>query len=68
VVKLVTIKDGLENDKDKNWNNHENTFEETLRRELVAARATIFLLQKDLEELTKAYYEVLNDKYKRNLQ
>ena len=52
----------------KGWNNHENTFEETLRRELVAARATIFLLQKDLEELTKAYYEVLNDKYKRNLQ
>ena len=52
----------------KGWNNHENTFEETLRRELVAARATIFLLQKDLEELTKAYYEVLNDKFKRNLQ
>ena len=52
----------------KGWNNHENTFEETLRRELDAARATISLLQKDLEELTKAYYEVLNDKYKRNLQ
>lgn len=52
----------------KGWENHEDTFEETLRRELVAARATIFLLQKDLEELTKAYYTVLDDKYKRNLQ
>ncbi len=52
----------------KGWNNHEDTFEETLRRELLAARATIFILQKDLEELTKAYYEILNDKYKRNMQ
>ena len=50
------------------WDNHEDTFEESLRRELVAARATIFLLQKDLEELTKAYYTVLDKKYKRNLQ
>tara|TARA_R100001129_G_scaffold128746_1_gene90756 strand:- start:620 stop:799 length:180 start_codon:yes stop_codon:yes gene_type:complete len=55
-------------EKDKGWNNHEDTFEESLRRELVAARATIFLLQKDLEELTKAYYTVLDEKYKRNLQ
>jgi|TARA_R100001224_G_scaffold102917_1_gene75352 hypothetical protein len=56
------------NEEDKGWNNHEDTFEESLRRELVAARATIFLLQKDLEELTKAYYTVLDEKYKRNLQ
>ena len=56
------------NEEDQGWNNHEDTFEESLRRELVAARATIFLLQKDLEELTKAYYTVLNEKYKRNLQ
>ena len=56
------------NEEDKGWNNHEDTFEESLRRELVAARATIFLLQKDLEELTKAYYTVLDKKYKRNLQ
>ena len=56
------------NEEDKGWNNHEDTFEESLRRELVAARATIFLLQKDLEELTKAYYTVLDDKYKRNIQ
>ena len=56
------------NEEEKGWNNHEDTFEESLRRELVAARATIFLLQKDLEELTKAYYTVLDKKYKRNLQ
>ena len=56
------------NEEDKGWNNHEDTFEESLRRELVAARATIFLLQKDLEELTKAYYTVLDEKYKRHLQ
>ena len=56
------------NEEDQGWNNHEYTFEESLRRELVAARATIFLLQKDLEELTKAYYTVLDEKYKRNLQ
>ena len=56
------------NEEDKGLNNHEDTFEESLRRELVAARATIFLLQKDLEELTKAYYTVLDEKYKRNLQ
>ena len=56
------------NEEDKGWKNHEDTFEESLRRELVAARATIFLLQKDLEELTKAYYTVLDEKYKRNLQ
>ena len=55
-------------EEDKGWNNHEDTLEESLRRELVAARATIFLLQKDLEELTKAYYTVLDEKYKRNLQ
>ena len=55
-------------EEDKGWNHHEDTFEESLRRELVAARATIFLLQKDLEELTKAYYTVLDEKYKRNLQ
>ena len=56
------------NEEDNGWNNHEDTFEESLRRELVAARATIYLLQKDLEELTKAYYTVLDEKYKRNIQ
>ena len=56
------------NEEDKGCNNHEDTFEEALRRELVSARATIFLLQKDIEELTKAYYDALNKNYRRNLQ
>ena len=33
------------------WDNHEDTFEEALRRELVAARETIFVLQDDIKEL-----------------
>ena len=49
------------------WDNHEDTFEEALRRELLAARETIFILQDDLKELTKAYYTILkeNEKLKR---
>ena len=49
------------------WDNHEETFEEALRRELLAARETIFILQDDLKELTKAYYTVLkeNERLKR---
>ena len=49
------------------WDNHEDTFEEALRRELLAARGTIFILQEDIKQLTKAYYNVLkeNEKLKR---
>ena len=49
------------------WDNHEDTFEEALRRELVAARETIFVLQDDIKELTKSYYKILkeNEKLKR---
>ena len=49
------------------WKNHEDTFEEALRRELLAARETIFILQDDLKELTKAYYTILkeNERLKR---
>ena len=43
------------------WDNHEDTFEETSRRELVAARETVFILQDDLKELTKAYYKILKE-------
>ena len=45
----------------------EDTFEEKLRRELVAARETIFLLKDDIKELTKSYYKILkeNEKLKR---
>jgi len=49
------------------WNNHEDTFEEALRRELLEAKGTIFLLQDDIKQLTEAYYTVLkeNEKLKR---
>ena len=38
------------------WDNHEDTFEETIRRELLAAQQTIYILKEDNKELTKAYY------------
>ncbi len=49
------------------WNNHEDTFEEALRRELLTARGTILILQDDIKQLTEAYYTVLkeNEKLKR---
>ena len=43
------------------WNNHEDTFEEALRRELLEAKGTIFLLQDDIKQLTEAYYTVLKE-------
>ena len=43
------------------WDNHEDTFEEALRRELLVARETIFILQDDLKQLTKAYYTILKE-------
>ena len=46
------------------WKNHEDTFEEALRRELLAARGTIFLLQEDIKQLTEAYYKVLKENKK----
>jgi len=50
------------------WDNHEDTFEEALRRELLTAKATIFLLQEDIKKLTEAYYTVLkeNERLKRS--
>ena len=44
------------------WDNHEDTFEETLRRELVAAQQIILLLREDLKQMTEAYYSVLTGK------
>ena len=46
----------------KGWNNHEDTFEETLRRELLSARAEINLLRQDLKELTYSYYKLLRNR------
>ncbi len=51
--------------KPNGWDNHEDTFEETLRRELVAAQQIILLLREDLKQMTEAYYTVLENKEKK---
>ena len=43
------------------WDNHEDTFEETIRRELLVAQQTIHILKEDNKELTKAYYILLKE-------
>ena len=56
---MVLVQSETEN---KGWDNHEDSFEETLRRELVSARKQIFLLQEDLKHLTQSYYKLLRNK------
>ncbi len=51
--------------KPNGWDNHEYTFEETLRRELVAGQQIILLLREDLKQITEAYYTVLENKEKK---
>ena len=51
--------------KGNGWDNHEDTFEEALRRELLAAQQIIVLLKEDLKQMTEAYYSVLDDKEKK---
>jgi hypothetical protein len=53
---------------DKGWDNHEDSFEETLRREMLKWKGMYFLIQDDMKELTKSYYKVLeqNNKLKGN--
>ena len=51
--------------KGNGWDNHEDTFEEALRRELLAAQQIILLLKEDLKQMTEAYYSVLDDKEKK---
>jgi hypothetical protein len=41
------------------WNNHEESFEETLRREMLAARQELWLIKMDLKEHQKAHYKLL---------
>ena len=51
--------------KGNGWDNHEDTFEEALRRELLAAQQIIVLLKEDLKQITEAYYSVLENKEKK---
>ena len=41
------------------WDNHEDSFEETLRREMLQYKGLYFLLQEDHKQLNKSYYKVL---------
>ena len=43
----------------KGWDNHEDSFEETLRREMLKCKGLDHLLQEDQKELNKSYYKVL---------
>ena len=49
------------------WANHENTFEEELRKELLAAHQLIGILKEDLKRMTEAYYTVLKREKDRRL-
>ena len=53
---------------DKGWDNHEDSFEETLRREMLKWKGMYFLIQDDMKQLTEAYYNLLkeNSKLKRS--
>ena len=42
------------------WNNHENSSEETTRREMLAADERLDLFKKDMAMLNESYYECLN--------
>ena len=41
------------------WKNHEESFEETLRREMLAARKELWLVKMDLKELQETHYKLL---------
>ena len=43
----------------KGWDNHEDSFEETLRREMLKYIGLYHLLQEHQKELNKSYYKVL---------
>ena len=43
----------------KGWENHEDSFEETLRREMLKYKGLYHLLQEDHKQLNDSYYKVL---------
>lgn len=45
--------------KENDWKNHEDTFEEALRREMLAARKELWLVKMDLKEYQESYYKLL---------
>ena len=55
-------------EENKGWVNHEESFEETLRREMLKWKGMYFLIQEDMKQLTEAYYDLLKEKEKQNEQ
>ena len=55
-------------EENKGWDNHEDSFEETLRREMLKWKVMYFLIQEDMKQLTEAYYNLLNEKEKQSEQ
>ena len=53
--------------KGNGWDNHEDTYEEALRRELLAAQQIILLLKEDLKQITEAYYKAIREKKQEKL-
>ena len=41
------------------WKNHEDTLEETIRREMLIARKELWLVKMDLKELQDTHYKLL---------
>ena len=48
-------------EENKGWDNHEDSFEETLRREMLKWKGMYFLIQEDMKELTQSYYKILKE-------
>ena len=48
-------------EENKGWDNHEDSFEETLRREMLKWKGMYFLIQDDMKELTQSYYKILKE-------
>ena len=46
--------------KSDGWDNHEDSAEEKMRREMLAADERLDLFKKDMTSLTESYYECLN--------
>ena len=50
------------NAKHYEWHNHEDTYEEALRRRLISLEKENDILRSDLRELTKVFYKLLEGK------
>ena len=48
-------------EENKGGDNHEDSFEETLRREMLKWKGMYFLIQDDMKELTQSYYKILKE-------